>query len=106
MKLATVLAITSLSATAAIAQEPIEMFSSATCIQAEIGHEYKTEEMGEQVLFLGRANVPWVTEDTRGFTQGLVQMYVNQDTGTWTVSVLFGDGIQCDMLYGFNFQPY
>ena len=44
---------------------------------------------------------------TDGNTYKSNMMYfVNQDTGTWTLISLYGDGIGCMVATGNNFKPY
>jgi hypothetical protein len=38
--------------------------------------------------------------------KGGMMFFVNQDTGTWSVVQLFGDGMACLIFNGSKFEPY
>lgn len=62
------------------------------------------ERHGEEPLFMGTGLTfkPVSGESYRG---GMI-FAVNQDTGTWTMFQVFGDGMTCMLMNGNKFQPY
>ncbi len=37
---------------------------------------------------------------------GVMMFFTNQDTGSWTLLQVYGDGMACMIMNGKNFQPY
>ena len=60
-------------------------------------------EWGETALFTGEI-VQFSTDGTP--FRGGTMMFVNQDTGTWSLISLYGDGTACMAAVGTNFEPY
>lgn len=58
---------------------------------------------GEQPLFTGLGMQ--FSYQGQPFTGG-VMFFVNQDTGTWSLITLYGDGTACMTAIGTEFQPY
>ena len=59
---------------------------------------------GEKMLFTGEG-VQFSAEDGRPYNGGAF-FFTNQDTGTWTLISVYGDGIACLVANGKNFEPY
>lgn len=58
----------------------------------------------EQMLFTGNG-LQFSAADGRPYTGGAF-FFVNQDTGTWTLISVYGDGIACMIANGRDFAPY
>lgn len=58
----------------------------------------------EQPLFKGMS-IQFSSTDGRGYA-GSAMMFVNQDTGTWSLITLYGDGTGCMVASGKEFEPY
>ena len=58
----------------------------------------------EQALFKGKG-IQFSSTDGRGYV-GSAMMFVNQDTGTWSLITLYGDGTGCMIASGKEFEPY
>ena len=63
---------------------------------------------GQTELFLGRSRVNIFDYEIRQFRslEGTVAVLVNQDTGTFTLIILFEDGSFCEIITGLDFIPY
>lgn len=59
-------------------------------------------------LFLGNTRITVYDPGMRQYRllEGTMGFFVNQDSGTFTVVVLFEDGSFCELLTGINFAPY
>jgi hypothetical protein len=84
----------------------LDMHIVTKCAPFDLMDTYKKEEFDESILLLGETFVQWVNGDQTGITPATMGFYVNQDTGTWTMSVAFSDGMMCDVLFGKEFTPY
>lgn len=58
----------------------------------------------EDLLFLGKGT-SFEAQSGKGFTGGMV-FFTNQETGTWSMLQLYGDGIACLVMNGRDFAPY
>jgi hypothetical protein len=58
----------------------------------------------EQMLFTG-TGIQFSATDGRPY-QGGMFFFVNQDTGTWTMVSVYGDGMACMVANGKDFAPY
>ena len=94
--------------TNAVAQDKAQAESKMIVMQAPCGEADKmvnlTKKHDEQVLFLGEG-ITFAAGTGRSLTGGMI-FTVNQDTGTWTMFQLYGDGVACMLMNGGNFQPY
>ena len=61
-------------------------------------------DYGEQPLF-GAKGIQFSAVDGEAYKSDMMY-FVNQDTGTWTLISLYGDGIGCMVATGNNFKPY
>ena len=59
---------------------------------------------GESMLFTGNG-VQFSSADGLPYTSGAF-FFVNQDTGTWTLLSIYGDGFACLIANGKGFEPY
>lgn len=59
---------------------------------------------GEEVLFVG--NGVTFQAGSGKVIRGGMMFTVNQDTGTWTMFQLYGDGVACMLFNGGDFSPY
>jgi len=62
-----------------------------------------TNKYGEQPLFVGQGLQFGMQGET--YTGGAMFL-VNQNTGTWSLLTLYGDGTACVTAVGTNFEPY
>jgi hypothetical protein len=58
----------------------------------------------EQLLFTGEV-MQFAAPSGQPYTSGMF-FFVNQDTGTWSLLSLYGDGTACMIANGSNFKPY
>jgi|TARA_B110000908_G_scaffold166871_1_gene218775 hypothetical protein len=59
---------------------------------------------GESMLFTG-TGLQFGAQGTQPFTGGMF-FFTNQDTGTWTMLSVYGDGMACMVANGREFAPY
>jgi hypothetical protein len=62
-----------------------------------------TGKYGEQPLFIGEGLQFGIQGDTY---RGGAMFLVNQNTGTWSLLTLYGDGTACVTAVGTEFEPY
>jgi hypothetical protein len=66
---------------------------------------FKTpEKYKEGMLFVGDG-VTFEAQSGRMFQSGMF-FFVNQETGTWSLINVYGDGMACMVQTGKNFKPY
>ena len=58
----------------------------------------------EAMLFTG-TGVQFATNNMQPYTGGMF-FFVNQDTGTWSIINVYGDGMACMAQTGKEFKPY
>ena len=58
----------------------------------------------EDLLFLGEG-MSFAAQSGQGFMGGMM-FFTNQETGTWSMLQLYGDGTACLVINGRNFAPY
>ena len=58
----------------------------------------------EDLLFMGEG-MSFAASNGQGYMGGMM-FFTNQDTGTWSMLQLFGDGTACLVMNGRNFKPY
>ena len=58
----------------------------------------------EDLLFLGEG-MSFAAQSGQGFMGGMM-FFTNQETGTWSMLQLFGDGTACLVMNGKDFAPY
>jgi len=58
----------------------------------------------EAMLFTG-TGVQFATNNMQPYTGGMF-FFVNQDTGTWSIVNVYGDGMACMAQTGKEFKPY
>jgi hypothetical protein len=61
------------------------------------------QELGEQSAASGFGFVEEAL--TGGFPQGIVTLWINPETGTYSVSIEFADGVNCLLTAGDDFAP-
>ncbi len=93
------------------AQEPKKenysiLYTSHVCdtyqnISAWIEGEFK-----EKLLFRGIGTAVYEDPQSYGELDGVMQYFVNQDSGTWSMVYVFDIERTCIMASGVNFQPY
>lgn len=62
------------------------------------------EQHGEEPLFMGEG-LTFQAGTGQSWRGGMV-FTVNQNTGTWTMFQVFGDGMTCMLMNGGKFKPY
>lgn len=65
-----------------------------------------TDEYQEMPLFVGYAGVDSTIEQQSIVLEGPMLFMVNQDTGTWIMSMTSPTGEFCTISMGSDFQPY
>ena len=58
----------------------------------------------EELLFTGEG-MSFAAQSGKGFMGGMM-FFTNQDTSTWSMLQLYGDGTACLVMNGRNFAPY
>ena len=58
----------------------------------------------EELLFLGEG-MSFAAQSGKGFMGGMM-FFTNQDTNTWSMLQLYGDGTACLVINGRGFVPY
>ena len=58
----------------------------------------------EDLLFMGEG-MSFAAQSGQGFMGGMM-FFTNQDTGTWSMLQLYGDGTACLVINGRGFAPY
>ena len=58
----------------------------------------------EDLLFLGEG-MSFAAQSGQGFMGGMM-FFTNQETGTWSMLQVFGDGTGCLVMNGKDFAPY
>jgi hypothetical protein len=58
----------------------------------------------EELLFLGEG-MSFAAQSGKGFMGGMM-FFTNQDTNTWSMLQLYGDGTACLVMNGRGFVPY
>ena len=58
----------------------------------------------EELLFTGEG-MTFAASSGQGFMGGMM-FFTNQDTGTWSMLQVYGDGTACLVMNGRNFSPY
>jgi len=58
----------------------------------------------EELLFMGEG-MSFAAQSGKGFMGGMM-FFTNQDTGTWSMLQLYGDGTACLVINGRGFVPY
>lgn len=89
-------------ATAVNAQDSMPFYTTQMCKPAFLLFE-DIDEFGETPLFTG-AGVTF-TIDNQPVVGGMM-MFVNQDTGTWSLASFYEDGMACLVTVGNEFEPY
>ena len=87
----------------AIAQEAKYFYTRQECWPLSFFMNMIVNEWGESALFTGTGVT--IGENETPFP-GAVMMFVNQDTGSWTLGTLYGDGSVCISAAGTEFEPY
>lgn len=62
------------------------------------------KKYGEEMLFIGNG-MTFSAQTGMPFIGGMM-FTVNQDSGTWSMLQLFGDGMACMVMNGRDFKPY
>lgn len=97
------LAAASLLATPVAAQDMRTFFTRQDCWPVLEFVNVTINVFGELPLFTG-VGITQAADDTP--VEGAVMFYVNQDSGTWTLATLYGDGSVCINATGNDFEPY
>lgn len=63
---------------------------------------------GETELFLGETTISVYNRAIRRYelVNGVLGVFVNQDSGSFTLAILFDNGSFCELLIGRDFMPY
>lgn len=94
-------------ASAAGAVEPVGVYSTQMYCYAAQDLLEVSQDLGELPLFTGWGMADAVTpEGAITSLEGPVMMFVNQDTGTWIMTMLSPQGEICSLTVGAGFEPY
>jgi hypothetical protein len=78
-----------------IAKQPCDVFQKMM---------YTVKDYEEDLLFLGEG-MSFAAQSGKGFMGGMM-FFTNQETGTWSMLQVFGDGTACLVMNGKDFAPY
>ena len=92
-----------LSATASYAQESKRFITTTPCDPFEKMFE-TVKKYNEQLLFTSNG-IQFSAQDGKPYA-GRSFFFVNQDTGTWSHVIIYGDGMGCMVANGTGFEPY
>lgn len=91
-------------ASGAYAEENTKWFNVVQeCMPLQDFIDSTVQRYGEQALFTAEGVT--LGADGTPYTGG-VMFLVNQETGTWTLGTLYGDGTACINAAGTQFEPY
>ena len=62
------------------------------------------KQYNEDLLFLGEG-MSFAAQSGKGFMGGMM-FFTNQETGTWSMLQVYGDGVACLVQNGKDFTPY
>jgi len=104
IKVLTIILLTfGLTAGPVLSQEAKTFFTKQPC--APFAEMLKTPaKYGESMLFTG-TGLQFGVQGNQAFTGGMF-FFTNQDTGTWTMLSVYGDGYACMVANGRDFAPY
>lgn len=91
-----------------LVQEQFHAILGVPCAEApEFYIDGGSEYYNETILFSGvSANTLVLSEVNEIPVIGVLAMLVNQDTGTFSISITFDDGVSCLLTSGTDFAPY
>jgi len=103
----TILTLTAAGFAAATLAAPVEFNTSHTCDDAQKILNFTVNEFNETPLLQGIGFPVYYDEHSvKSETEAHMMLFVNQDTGTWSLIYTFGDGTACIMADGAAFEPY
>jgi hypothetical protein len=79
------------------------LYTRQGCDPFEKVIDVMTNKYGEQPLFVGEGLQFGMQGEKY---KGGAMFLVNQDTGTWSLIILYGDGTACVTAVGTQFEPY
>lgn len=89
------------------AQAQMQMLSANTCEASNLVAQYLMQQYEEKPLAIGTALVYIVIADGSSVpTSGFWTIWTNQDSGSFTNTISFNDGITCILNTGIDFKPY
>jgi phage/plasmid primase-like uncharacterized protein len=97
----------SLLATTALAQEQNQnkrFITTQACDPVVKMSDLVMNKYGEKPLFQGQG-LQFAATNAQPYTSAMM-MFVNQDTGTWSLVSLYPDGTACMVANGRKFEPY
>ena len=92
-----------LAATTVSAQESKRFITTTPCDPFEKMFE-TVKKYNEQLLFTNNG-IQFSAQDGKPYA-GRSFFFVNQDTGTWSHVIIYGDGMGCMVANGTGFEPY
>ena len=92
-----------LAATSVSAQESKRFITSTPCAPIEKMFE-TVKKYNEQLLFTSNG-IQFSAQDGKPYA-GRSFFFVNQDTGTWSHVIIYGDAMACMVANGKDFEPY
>lgn len=87
--------------------DALTMIAENVCDESILVGNYISQQYGEKPLALGTGRVYIMYGDgTVEPNIGMFSIWINQDSGTFTNTISFTDGITCITMTGQNFEPY
>jgi len=82
------------------------LYTSHVCDTYQNVSSWIEGEFKEKLLFRGIGTASYEDQTSYGELDGVMQYFVNQDTGTWSLVYVFAIEKTCIMASGVNFEPY
>ena len=78
-------------------------YTRQECWTSNTALDLIVNQWGEEALFTGTGIT--LSQNGEPYTGG-VMFFVNQETGSWTLATMYGDGSICISAAGSDFSPY
>lgn len=94
--------------TTPVLAQSLQMYTSTSCEPYEVLNEMFEEKYSEKKLALALGTVFVIDghPDNTYPAPGIVAIWTNQDTGTFSITVTFEDTMTCLLTSGSGFEPY
>lgn len=99
---------TTIFLTTGVQAQSLPMYTRTDCEPYKAFNELFEEKYGEKKLALGLGTVFVIDEHPSNTypAQGIMAIWTNQDSGTFSITVTFEDTMTCLLTSGSGFEPY
>lgn len=92
--------------TAAQSLDTLPMYNISWCTPVEDYAEYVLKNHGEIPILSGKSTISVVNpDDTMGFADGIAVITANSQSRTFSVNIVFSDGVNCTLTAGVDLAP-